>query len=53
MSSLQMSNKRHRHPYSSGEFLLGQVQEAPAFTNQFTDLVRRELTKGCFPSPLL
>jgi hypothetical protein len=40
MSGLQMSDKRHRHAYSSGEFLLGKIQEAPPFTNQFTQLVR-------------
>ena len=39
MSRLQVTDKGHRHPYSSGEFLLGQVEETPAFTNQFTKLV--------------
>jgi hypothetical protein len=39
MLSLQMSDERHRHPYSSGEFLLGRIQEAPSFTNQFTEPV--------------
>ena len=40
MPGLQVTDKRHRDPYASGEFLLGQVQEPPAFAKQFTELVR-------------
>jgi hypothetical protein len=43
MSSLQVSDERHGHPDASGEFLLGQVQQPPAFPNQFTELVRARL----------
>jgi hypothetical protein len=40
MPGLHVLHKRHRHAYASGEFLLGQVEETPAFTNQLTGLAR-------------
>ena len=48
MSSLQVTDKWHRHTYSPGELLLRQVQQTPAFTNQSAELVR---PRGCHRVP--